>query len=108
MKAIKVSILGKQYPLKINEGDEEMMNKIAGYVDKRFHDFRKALVNQSESTIMVLACLSITEELFLENDGEKPEKPAKAAEEIEKAIFSEINGSLRKIIDDFEQDNPDI
>lgn len=105
MKSIKVSILGKQYPLKINEGDEEMMNKIAGYVDKRFHDFRKALVNQSESTIMVLACLSIAEELFLENNGEKP---AKDTQEIEKAIFTEINGSLRKIIDDIEQDNSDI
>ena len=108
MKSIKVSILGKQYPLKINEGDEEMMRKIADYVDNRFHDFRKALVNQSESTIMVLACLSIAEELFIENEGEKPEKPLKDADGIEKAIFSEINGSLRKIIDDFEQDNSDI
>ncbi len=103
MKSIKVTILGKQYPLKINEGDEELMHKIAGYVDKRFHDFRKALINQSESTIMVLACLSIAEELFMANEGENP-----GVTSDEKAAFSDINGSLRKILDEIEQENSDI
>jgi len=103
MKSIKVTILGKQYPLKINEGDEELMHNIAGYVDKRFHDFRKALINQSESTIMVLACLSIAEELFMTNEGENP-----GVTSDEKAAFSDINGSLRKILDEIEQENSDI
>lgn len=103
MKSIKVSILGKQYPLKINEGDEEMMYQIAEYVDKRFYDFRKALLNQSESTIMVLACLSITEELFLMNEGSEPDNSQNV-----KAFFSEINNSLREIVDDIERKNDDI
>ncbi len=103
MKSIKVTILGKQYPLKINEGDEELMQDIAGFVDKRFYDFRKALINQPESTIMVLASLSIAEELFMANDGEKPGKTSD-----EKAVFTDINGSLRKILDEIEQENSDI
>ncbi|MEX0680634.1 MAG: cell division protein ZapA [Balneolales bacterium] len=103
MKSIKVSILGKQYPLKIDEEDEEMMTQIAAYVDKRFYDFRKALLNQSESTIMVLACLSIAEELFLKNNGSKPDGNPDP-----KSIFSEINGSLREILDDIEIRNDDI
>ncbi len=103
MKSIKVTILGKQYPLKINEGDEELMQQIADYVDKRFHDFRKALINQSESTIMVLACLSITEELFMANEGVKP-----ADQSDEKVIFSDINDLLGKILDEIEQEISDI
>ncbi len=103
MKSIKVTILGKQYPLKINEGDEELMQQIADYVDKRFYDFRKALLNQSESTIMVLACLSIAEELFMANEGEKPGERSD-----EQAVFGEINGSLRKILDEIEKENSDI
>ncbi len=103
MKSIKVTILGKQYPLKINEGDEELMHRIADYVDKRFYDFRKALLNQSESTIMVLACLSIAEELFMANEGEKP-----SDQPDEKVVFNEINGSLRKILDEIEKENSDI
>jgi cell division protein ZapA len=103
MKSIKVTILGKQYPLKINEGDDELMQKIAAYVDRRFHEFRKALINQSESTIMVLACLSITEELFLASDGQQPGGPAD-----DTAVFQDINGSLRKILDEIEKENSDI
>ncbi len=103
MKSIKVSILGKQYPLKIQEDDEEMMYEIAGYVDKRFSEFRKALVNQSESTIMVLASLSIAEELFLMNDGSQPDSPKDA-----KLIFTEINESLRQIVGDIERENDDL
>ncbi len=103
IKSIKVSILGKQYPLKINEGDEEMMYQIAEYVDKRFHDFRKALINQSEPTIMVLASLSIAEELFMYNEGKQPDNSPAARE-----IFSEINTSLREIVDDIERKNSDI
>jgi cell division protein ZapA len=103
MKSIKVTILGKQYPLKINEGDEELMFRIADYVDRRFQEFRKALINQSESTIMVLACLSIAEELFLANDGEKP-----GGASDEQNAITDINGLLRKILDEIEQENSDI
>ncbi|MBP3193727.1 cell division protein ZapA [Natronogracilivirga saccharolytica] len=103
MKSIKVSILGKQYPLKINEGDEEMMHQIAKYVDKRFQDFRKALASQSDSTIMVLASLSIAEELFLENGNQTPDTDSE-----KQAIFSEINHSLRELLDDIERENNDI
>lgn len=103
MKSIKVSILGKQYPLKINEGDEEMMYEIAEYVDNRFQEFRKALINQSESTIMVLASLSIAEELFLQNDGSGPSDSHE-----KRAVFSEINDSIRKILDDIEHENDDL
>ncbi len=103
MKSIKVTILGKQYPLKINEGDEELMYRIADYVDRRFHDFRKALINQSEPTIMVLACLSIAEELFMANEGERP---GGSSEQLN--AFTDINDSLRKILDEIEQENSDI
>ena len=95
--------MGKQYPLKIQDDDEDMMYEIAGYVDKRFSEFRKALVNQSESTIMVLACLSITEELFLMNEGTRPDTSKDA-----RLIFSEINNTLRQIMDDIEHENDDL
>ncbi len=103
MKSIKVTILGKQYPLKVNDEDEEMMQEIARYVDKRFQEFRKAFINQAEPTIMVLASLSIAEELFLNNGGSAPDPQVSP-----KAIFSEINTSIRQILDDIEHNNSDI
>ncbi|MDI6401647.1 cell division protein ZapA [Balneolaceae bacterium ANBcel3] len=103
MKPIKVTIMGRQYPLKVEEGDEEMMNRIASFVNQRFQDFKKTLVNQPESTIMVLASLSIAEELFLQSDQSEPSPP-----EEKERIFSEVNTSLRQILDDFESEFNDI
>ena len=64
MKPIKVTIMGRQFPLKVEEGDEELMYEIATYVDNRIRSYKKELTNQAEPIIMILACLSIAEELF--------------------------------------------
>lgn len=64
MNSIRVTILGKVYPLRVEPGEEQAMMDIASYVDERFRLFKKELSTQPEQTIMVLACLSIAEELF--------------------------------------------
>lgn len=66
MKAIKVSIFGKQYPLRIEDSEEQNMIRIAQFVDDKFKQYKKELTKQPESTVMVLAALSIAEELFEE------------------------------------------
>ena len=59
MKSIKITILGKQYPLKVEESEEEAMKRIAGYVDDKFRQYKKELNKQPDTTIMTLASLSI-------------------------------------------------
>jgi len=66
MKAIKVTILGKQYPLRIEESEEETMVRIAHYVDEKLRLYKRELSKQPESTVMILTALSIAEELFEE------------------------------------------
>ncbi len=97
MKSIKVTILGRQYPLRIREEDEQIMYEIAEYVDDRFKTFKRDLTGQSETTIMVLTCLSIAEELFmLKRDGMKSGSQ-ESVEEINTAIkqlLTEITGEM--------------
>lgn len=64
MQSIKVTVLGKQIPLKVEETEVENTRKIAQYVDDKFKVYRNQLSNQPDSTIMILACLSIAEEVF--------------------------------------------
>lgn len=64
MNSIRINILGRSYPLRVLEGEEKLMERIAEFVDARFKLFKNELVNQPEQTIMVLASLSIAEELF--------------------------------------------
>lgn len=66
MESIKVTILGKQYPLKVDPSEVETMMRISQYVDEKFRQYKKELNKQPETTVMVLAALSIAEELFEE------------------------------------------
>ena len=104
MKSIKVTIQGQQYPLKVEDGDEKLMYQIAEFVDKRFRDFKSAITNQRESTIMVLAALSIAEELFIEKNDSKPSSNSSSDEE----IYTSVNDRLGKLLADIKQNNSDI
>ncbi|MFU8860694.1 MAG: cell division protein ZapA [Cyclonatronaceae bacterium] len=101
MKSIKVSILGRQYPLRVNEADVDMMYDIATYVDDRFRSFKKELINQNDTTIMVLACLSIAEDYFVaKNQSDGSGNAGK--------VPTEINSSLNELLAEIKSLNHDI
>ena len=92
MQSIKVTILGKQIPLKVHDSEVENTRKIAQYVDEKFKLFRNQFSNQPDSTIMILACLSITEELFeLRTELNK-------TDEKESELMEQINEEIAKFI----------
>jgi cell division protein ZapA len=64
MKPIKVTIMGRQFPLRVEESDEQLMYEIASFVDQRIRTYKNDLLNQAEPVVLILACLSIAEELF--------------------------------------------
>ncbi|MTI89193.1 MAG: cell division protein ZapA [Balneolaceae bacterium] len=94
MKSIKVSIMGKQYPLKVEDHEEESMVRICKFVDERFQSYRKDLVKQPESTVMVLAALSIAEELFEARESNKD------LEKNEQVLMKKVNKSIEQLLTD--------
>lgn len=97
MKSIKVTILGKQYPLKVEDHEEEAMVRICKYVDERFKTYRQQLVKQPESTVMVLAALSIAEELF---EARASNSDLENSEEI---LMERVNGSLERLLSEIRE-----
>jgi cell division protein ZapA len=98
MKSIKVTILGKQYPLKVEDSEEENMIRICNYVDERFRKYREQLVKQPESTVMSLAALSIAEELFeARNDSSQMEKN-------ENNTMDRVNKSLERLLEQIKEE----
>lgn len=94
MQSIKVSVLGKQIPLKVADGEVESMRKIAAFVDEKFKRYRKELTNQPDSTAMILASLSIAGELFeLRHELED-------AEQNEEDLMREMNNEMEKLLSD--------
>ena len=94
MKSIKVTILGKQYPLKVEDSEEETMKRIAQYVDEKFRQYKKELKKQPDTTVMTLASLSIAEELFEER------KRNRELNQQEDKVLQNVNKSLEEFIDE--------
>lgn len=96
MQSIKVTILGKQYPLKVAENEVENMQQIARFVDEKFRLYRRELNKQPESTIMVLAALSIAEELF------EARRNVENSVDVENKVMESVNNSLEKLLEEIE------
>ena len=63
---MKVVVLGREYSLRVQPGQEALTLDIAEYVDSRMRAFRKAHPDQHDVTAAVITALAITEELFQE------------------------------------------
>jgi cell division protein ZapA len=98
VKSIRVTILGKQYPLRVEDHDEAFMHEIARFVDERLQVFRSELPGQPESTFMVLACLSLAEELFADRRNRGARRDG------DTALILEANLRLAKLLADIESD----
>lgn len=94
MQSIKVSILGKQIPLKVEDGEVENMKRIADFVDEKFKLYRSKLTNQPDSTAMILASLSIAGELF------ELRKKIQETDHQESKLMDEINSEMEKLMSD--------
>lgn len=94
MKSIKITILGKQYPLKVEESEMDTMLRIAQYVDERFRQYKKELSKQPETTVMVLAALSLAEEIFEER------KHNRELSQQEDKVLQGVNKSLEAFIEE--------
>lgn len=94
MKSIKVTILGKQYPLKVEDSEEEAMKRISQYVDEKFRQYKKELNKQPDTTVMTLAALSIAEELFEER------KRNRELSQQEDKILQNVNKSLEEFVEE--------
>lgn len=94
MQSIKVTILGKQIPLKVEDGEVESMKRIANFVDEKFKIYRQELTNQPDSTAMILASLSIAGELF------ELRQEVRGYEENEGQLMKQVNSEIEKLMSD--------
>jgi len=92
MKSIKVTILCKQFPLKVDGDEEKTMRRIANFVDNKFRQYKKELNKQPDTTVMSLAALAIAEELFEER------RQNKELNNQEEKVMSQVNETLEDFV----------
>jgi len=95
--SIKVNILGKRYPLRVKEDEVEITHEIARYVNQRMKKYRKELPNQSITTVMVMAAMSLAEEAMDTGDKEQ------SADNDDR--FEQINSQLEQMLEELKDQN---
>jgi cell division protein ZapA len=63
MPEIHITINGRNYPVACDEGQEARLKELAQYVDRKTAEFAKKLGQIGEARLLVLAALTITDEL---------------------------------------------
>ncbi len=63
-KSIRVHILGRDYPLRVQEDDEAATREMAAYVDAQMRTFKTAHPEQSDLVAAVVTALALAEELY--------------------------------------------
>jgi len=84
--------MGKQIPLKVEESEVESTRKMAQFVDDKFRMYRNQLSNQPDSTVMILACLNIAEEVF------ELRSKLQVQEDKESELMDHVNTKLENFI----------
>lgn len=97
MKSIEVNILGKRYPLRVKDSEVETTHEIARYVNQRLKKYRKELPQQSITTVMVMAAMSIAEEAIESNSGNPDSDNSQR--------IQQINDQLEEMLDDLREEH---
>lgn len=61
---IKVTILGREYALRVREESETVTRELATFIDRRMTSFKQAHPEQSELTAAIITALAIAEDLY--------------------------------------------
>ena len=78
----------------VEDHEVENMLNICSYVDEKLQEYRHQLIKQPESTVMVLAALSITEELF------ELRQQFSELKKNETVIMKRMNSKIERLLED--------
>jgi cell division protein ZapA len=79
---IRVTIFGKDYPIRTSLEDEDYVREIAAYVDAKMQKIQETMNISSTSKVAILTALNIADELFLERE-DRQRQTADAARKVQ-------------------------
>lgn len=74
MGQVVVKVNGREYPLACNDGQEPRIRRLAQYVDAKVNEFTRSLGQVGEARLILLAALTIADELSDANEAVQQER----------------------------------
>jgi cell division protein ZapA len=99
MGQVVVKVNGRDFALSCADGEESRIRRLAQYVDARIGEFTKTVGQVGEARLLLLAALTISDELSDANDALQQERSraAAAAPGGESAAASDIRSMAERI-----------
>src|SRR5271165_707104 len=92
MAQVSVTIDGRKYRLACNEGEEARLESLAGVIDDKIGDMRKAFGEIGDQRLVIMAALTIADNLAEARDEAAAErKRSEAAEQRVEAVASSLD-----------------
>ena len=92
MAQVSVTIDGHKYRLACNEGEEARLESLAGVIDDKIGEMRKAFGEIGDQRLVIMAALTIADDLAEARDEAAAErKRSDAAEERAQAMASSLD-----------------
>jgi len=101
MAQVTVSLNGRRYDIACDDGQEEHLTRLAGYVDKRVTELVASVGQVGEARLLVMASLLVADELadtYAKLDALRAD-PAAAAGAADEAAVAEIEALARRVED---------
>jgi cell division protein ZapA len=91
MAQVSVTIDGRKYRLACNEGEEARLESLAGVIDDKIGEMRKAFGEIGDQRLVIMAALTIADSLAEARDAAAAERErSDAAEERAQAIATSL------------------
>lgn len=74
MARVEIVLNGRQYPIACEDGQEERVREVAGFLEQRLTELRQQAPNATDSQLLVMVSLMVADELF--DAGQRPENGA--------------------------------
>jgi len=104
MGQVVVKVNGREYPLACNDGQEPRIRRLAQYVDAKVNEFTRSLGQVGEARLILLAALTIADELSDANEAVQQERNRNRAAaasgggtEVTEAAVSGIRNAAQRI-----------
>ncbi|MEO1224925.1 MAG: cell division protein ZapA [Pseudomonadota bacterium] len=94
MARVEIVLNGREYPIACEDGQEDRVREVAGFLEERLTELRQQAPNATDSQLLVMVSLMVADELFdanqktgngaaIANGGEASDALARLAGRIE-------------------------
>ena len=64
MARVEIVLNGRQYPIACEDGQEDRVREVAGFLEERLIELRQQAPNATDSQLLVMVSLMVADELF--------------------------------------------